>query len=423
MRGAGERMDRVGLETPLRLPCGLDLKNRLAKAPLTEGLADELNRATPRHVRLYRAWAEGGAALVVTGNVQVDRRHLERPGNVVIDALRPETAESLAALRDYAAAGTANGAALLMQINHPGRQTPRRVCAEPVAPSAVPLNLPASAFAPPRALEAAEIEAIRERFVHTAVVARDTGFSGVQVHAAHGYLLSQFLSPLANRRDDSWGGSLANRARLLLDVVRAIRARCGPKFAIAAKLNSSDFQQGGFSDDECLDVVRWLGEAGLDLLEISGGTYEQPSMMGVGVGRGVEPVRESTARREAYFLDYAERIRAVASMPLMLTGGFRSRTAMADALRAGACDLIGLGRPMCVEPDLPNRLLSGDAHRAVAWESTIRPAKAGLGWFCLQLLRLGDGLPPDTALAGEQAMAAYVANEDATADRLVDRPD
>jgi 2,4-dienoyl-CoA reductase-like NADH-dependent reductase (Old Yellow Enzyme family) len=414
------------LAEPLKLPNGVVLKNRIGKAPLTEGLADEMNRATARHVSLYGKWAEGGAAVVVTGNVQVDRRYLERPGNVVIDgglgdgegARKGGSGGGLDALRAYARAGTAHGTQLWMQISHPGRQTPRRVCDHPVAPSAVPLALPESAFAHPRAMTAEEVADVPRRFAHTAAVAREAGFTGVQIHAAHGYLLSQFLTPLVNKREDRWGGGLAARAGLLLEVVRSVRQATAPGFCISVKLNSSDFQQGGFSNEECLQVVQWLGEASVDLIEISGGNYERPAMMGSGA-------KESTVKREAYFLDYARLIKQAAAtssrVPIMLTGGFRTRAAMEGALAEGACDVIGLGRPMCVDTDLPHRLLNGETDRAEAYEDRIVPAKAGLGWFCLQLIAHGDGRDPDRAMSGDDAIKGYVANEEKTAAALVGR--
>jgi 2,4-dienoyl-CoA reductase-like NADH-dependent reductase (Old Yellow Enzyme family) len=412
------------LDAPLALPCGATLPNRLCKAALTEGLADAMNHATVRHERLYRAWSAGGAGLVVTGNVQIDRRYLERPGNVVIDGGATGGDEGLDALRRYAAAGTVGGNHLWMQLNHPGRQTPTHVCAEPLAPSAVPLlNHSAAQFAPPRAMREDEIEDVVRRWAHAAAVARETGFTGIQVHAAHGYLLSQFLSPVANRRTDAWGGALANRARLLREVLRACRSAVGADFPIGVKLNSSDFQQGGFGADECLQVVRWLGEDGVDLLELSGGSYESPTMMGAKL-RGPDaerPVSDSTRRREAYFLEYAAAMRGAASMPVMVTGGFRTRAAMDEALAGGALDMIGLGRPLCVDTDLPRRLLAGDCTEAVAYERGIDPPKAGLAWFCLQLLRLGDGLEPDRALDGATAMARYAENEASTARGLVGR--
>ncbi|MDF3073639.1 MAG: NADH:flavin oxidoreductase [Alphaproteobacteria bacterium] len=407
-------MATLTLASPLTLPCGAVLKNRFGKAPLTEGLADELNRATARHEALYGRWAQGGAGLVVTGNVQVDRRYLERPGNVVIDGNG-----GFEELKAYAKAGTQNGTHLFMQINHPGRQTPRRICEEPIAPSAVKLrNLPETAFAPPRAMTANEVEDVIFRFVNVAVVAREAGFTGVQIHAAHGYLISQFLTPLVNQRTDQWGGSLENRARLLLTIVREMRQAVGPDFPISVKLNSSDFQQGGFSNADCLQVVRWLEEAGLDLLEISGGNYEEPSMMGSKTSEGAA-VADSTVRREAYFMDYAEQIRTVSKVPLMVTGGFRSRAAMEAALASGALDVIGLGRPMCVETDLPARILAGGD--GTAWEKSIKPAKAGLAWFCLALIAHGDGKTPNTSLTGPEAIELYLKNEEATAVKLRDR--
>jgi 2,4-dienoyl-CoA reductase-like NADH-dependent reductase (Old Yellow Enzyme family) len=410
-------MSDITLASPLTLPNGIIVKNRFGKAPLTEGLSDAWNRATARHVSLYGRWAAGGAGVVVTGNVQIDRRYLERPGNVVIDG--PQSAEAMATLRAYAEAGTANDTILLMQISHPGRQTPRRVCEDPVAPSAVPLALPESAFAKPRALTGDEVDDIIARFRHTASIARQAGFSGVQVHSAHGYLLSQFLTPLVNQRDDRWGGALEARASLLLEVVRGVRAECGPDFVISVKLNSSDFQQGGFDSADSLRVVGWLEEAGVDLLEISGGNYEEPSMMGSKTSEGSE-VSDSTVKREAYFLDYAEQIRSVTKVPLMVTGGFRTRAAMEAALDSGALDMIGLGRPMCVETDAPNRLLAG-AESVGAYERTIKPAKAGLGWFALNLIRHGDGKDPDTEMTGGDAITAYLENEEATADMLEGR--
>jgi len=426
-------MTLVDLDTPLDLPCGQRIANRLCKAALTEGLADPYNRATERHDHLYRLWSQGGAGLIITGNVQVDRTHLERPGNVVIDENG-----GIARLRAYAAAGTSAGNHLWMQINHPGRQTPEALNPNPLAPSAVQLEVPGGGFGMPRAATEAEIRDIIRRFAHVAAVARDSGFTGVQVHAAHGYLISQFLSPIANRRSDPWGGSLENRARFLLEVVGAVRSAVGADFPVAVKLNSADFQAGGFTTAEARQVVKWLGEAGIDLLELSGGTYEQLVMIGAGTAPASEaPIRESTRRREAYFLDSAALLRPVATMPFMVTGGFRTAEGMRAALSAGSTDLIGLGRPMCVEPDLPGRLLSGQAVRGPAWEHLLRLEPTALdpltdpdlarqietwgkqGWFCLQLLRLGAGLAPDLDMSVFEAFNAYMENEAGTAARLV----
>lgn len=421
----------ASIATPLALPCGAVLKNRLAKAAMTEGLADAHNRATARHVRLYRRWAEGGAAMLLTGNVQVDRRCLERPGNVAIDG--PQSREALDALKAFAAAGTVDNTHLWMQISHAGRQTPAAVNKEPLAPSAVPLAMPGGQFGTPRAMREEEILDVVKRFAFAAETARATGFTGVQIHAAHGYLISEFLSPDVNRRTDAWGGSLENRARLLLEVVRATRQAVGADYPIAVKLNSADFQRGGFSHDEAIRVASWLDGAGIDLLEISGGTYEQPRL----IGRDdltlhpekAETRRESTIAREAYFLDYARDIRKAVTMPLMVTGGFRSAAGMNAALASGTMDVVGLARPLCVETDAPARLLSGATAHLPAFETTLRIGPGILGphsrlalfkalngwgqqgWFCLQLLRLGDGKDPDTKLGVFKAFRTYARHE------------
>jgi len=428
----------VTINDELKLPCGVTLKNRLSKAAMTEGLGDPQNRATQRHVNLYRRWAEGGAGMLLTGNVQVDRRYMERPGNVAIDG--PQSNEAIAALRNWAEAGTANNTQLWMQISHAGRQTPSSVAKEPVGPSDIALEMPGSQFGKPRALNVAEIEDVIKRFAHAASVARDTGFSGVQVHGAHGYLISEFLSPDVNNRTDEWGGSLENRARLLLETVRAVRVSVGPDFPVSVKLNSADFQKGGFSHEDSLQVAKWLNDASVDLLEVSGGTYEQPRMGGYD-DMTLNPSRsekrsESTIAREAYFLDYAKDIRAVTTMPLMVTGGFRSTEGMNAALASGEMDMVGLGRPLCVDAQVPNKLLSGAMTETPAFEKTLKIGPGWLGphspfaivkglngwgqqsWFCLQILRMGDGQEPNTALGVFKAFRDYAKNEAKTAGAL-----
>jgi len=346
------------LDARLTLPCGAILPNRLVKAAMTEGLATTNGVPSEALCRLYRIWAAGGAGLLLTGNVIVDADHLERPGNVVIDG-SPEPARQ-AALAHWADAATSGGNTAWVQLSHAGRQTMKKVNPHPKAPSAVKLGLPGGQFGEPVAMTTAEVEALPERFAAAAAAVQEAGFGGVQVHAAHGYLLSEFLSPRSNYRDDDYGGSLENRARLLLDIVQAIRSSTGPTFAVAVKLNSADFQRGGFAFEDSVQVARWLEDAGVDLIEVSGGTYEQPRLLGVD---GLEPaeeqvVAESTRAREAYFVDFAVAMRSTLQIPLMVTGGFRTRMAMQQALASGI-DLIGLGRPLCVQTDAPARLLAG----------------------------------------------------------------
>ena len=349
------------IERPLTLPCGASLPNRLCKAAMTEGLADPLGQATPALTQLYGLWSDGGAGLLLSGNVQIDGDHLERPGNVIIDSEPGE--EAMSALRRWAEAGTRGGNHFWAQISHAGRQCQKMVNPHPKAPSAVKLGLPGGQFGEPVAMSEADIEAVIAGFARCARVLKNAGFTGVQLHAAHGYLLSQFLSPRSNQREDQWGGSLENRARALLESVRAVRDAVGPSFPVGVKLNSADFQRGGFDFEESLQVAKWLEAESVDLLEISGGTYEQPRLLNVD---GIEPVEDqsvkaSTKAREAYFVDFAQARRKELTMPLMVTGGLRRLDAMEDALASGSADVVGIGRPLCGMPKAMSELLAGAA--------------------------------------------------------------
>ncbi len=347
------------LAQPLTLPCGAVLPNRISKAAMTEGLATPEGVPTPELELLYGMWSDGGSGMLLSGNIQVDKEHLERPGNVVID--RKPNKAMRSALARWAAAATRNGNHFWAQISHAGRQTQKIVNSNPKAPSAVKLGLPGGQFGEPVPLTKTEIKTIVRRFGICAAACKDAGFTGVQIHSAHGYLLSQFLSPRSNLRTDDYGGDLANRTRALLEVVASVRAAVGPEFPVAVKLNSADFQKGGFAFEDSLQVVQWLEKAGVDLIEISGGTYEQPKLLGL---QGMEEeekqnVAESTQQREAYFVDFAKAMQAKVNIPLMVTGGFRQRSVMEQALETGSADLIGIGRPMCVMTDAPKQLLAG----------------------------------------------------------------
>ncbi|MBO6504323.1 MAG: NADH:flavin oxidoreductase/NADH oxidase family protein [Kordiimonadaceae bacterium] len=347
------------LAQELSLPCGAVLKNRLSKAAMTEGLATPDGRPTPELERLYGIWSDGGAGMLLSGNIIVDKDHLERPGNVVIE--QEPDADMAKRLKSWATAATRNGNHFWAQISHGGRQTQKLVNANPKSSSDVTLALPGGQFGKPSPLSKEEITDLVNRWAIASKACKDAGFTGVQIHGAHGYLISQFLSPRVNLRDDEYGGSLENRARFLLEIVAAVRAVVGPDFPISVKLNSADFQKGGFDFEDSLKVVQWLEKASVDLIEISGGTYEQPKLMG---SEGVEPedvqkVAPSTAAREAYFIDFANAMRDKVNVPLMVTGGFRSRAAMEQAIESGAADVVGLGRPLCVVTDAPQKLLGG----------------------------------------------------------------
>jgi 2,4-dienoyl-CoA reductase-like NADH-dependent reductase (Old Yellow Enzyme family) len=382
------------LESPFRLPCGLTVSNRIVKAAMTERLADVAGRPGGGHVRLFHRMAEGGAGMLLTGNVVVDGAHLEGFGNAIL-----EHDSALPDFLRWAVAGRATGGAIIMQLNHPGRQAMRLVTEHPLAPSAVALA--SRFFAMPRALREPEILDIIARFATSARLAERAGFSGVEIHAAHGYLLSQFLSPKANRRTDRWGGSVENRARIVLEIIGAIRAGVSSSFALGIKINAGDFIKGGLEPADTRATLRLLDGRGVDFVEVSGGTFERNVSFGDGLPR-------STREREGYFVELAQDARQATRIPLIVTGGLRSREGMERALRDGACDLVGLARPLAIEPDLPRRLLDGSAARAREIALEVPPGPRGqlaeLMWYRAQLERLAGGREPDLRASPNRAL-------------------
>nr|WP_059392229.1 NADH:flavin oxidoreductase/NADH oxidase family protein [Pseudomonas toyotomiensis] len=386
---------------PLHLPNGSVIPNRLAKAAMEENLADAEHAPGPTLIRLYRAWAKGGAGLIITGNVMVDRHALTGPAGVVL-----EDDTHLPRFRAWAAASRSYGAQAWLQINHPGRQLMASLGQPALGPSAIPVDIPglSKLFVQPQALDERQIEQIIQRYVTTADLAERAGFTGVQIHAAHGYLFSQFLSPLSNCRSDGWGGSLENRARILLRTVEAVRAQVAPQFCVAVKLNSADFQRGGFEVGDAEAVVKMLAERAVDLVELSGGSYESPAMQG-------QTRDGSTLAREAYFLEFAERIGQVASMPIMVTGGVRRRAVAERVIERGVA-MVGMATALAIEPGLPARWRAGDDIAVppvvVSWKNRALAAAATQAVVKKQLVLLGSGKPsnaqtsPLLALVGSQ---------------------
>ncbi|GAA5020815.1 NADH:flavin oxidoreductase/NADH oxidase family protein [Streptomyces siamensis] len=375
------------LFSPLPLRSGQVLGNRIAKAAMEENMAGEGQVPDRQLTGLYRRWTAGGTGLLITGNVMVHAEALTGPGGVVLDHSAP-----LKPFTDWARAGKAGGAAMWMQINHPGRQIQADMPGVVWGPSAVGVDLGkhSSRFGRPVAMTPEQIDATVTRFAVTAHRAEKAGFDGVEIHAAHGYLLSQFLSPLVNQRTDAWGGSLENRARMLLDVVRAVRAAVSPSFAVAVKLNSADFQRGGFDADDARQVIGMLDPLGVDLVELSGGSYESPAM----TGRRAD---SRTQAREAYFLDLATDLVRSSPLPLMLTGGITRRETAEKVLDSGVA-LVGMGTALAVTPDLPNRWrLDREADRqmrAVTWSDKALASAASMAQVRHQMRRIARGSDP-----------------------------
>lgn len=276
-----------------------------------------------------------------------------------------------------------------MQINHPGRQVMADMGGEAWAPSAVPLEMGkhSKLFAQPTAMSQEQIQEVIERFAATAYAAEQAGFTGVEIHAAHGYLISQFLSPLTNKRTDQWGGSLANRTRLLLEVIQTVRERVSPGFSVAVKLNSADFQRGGFSQDDAKQVILLLNEESVDLVELSGGSYESPAMQG-------KTADGRTLAREAYFLEFARDLAAIARMPVMTTGGIARKSVAQQVLDSGVA-VAGIATALAVVPDLPLQWKTGKEPHAlpkpVEWKNQMMAALARMALVTRRLRALGNG--------------------------------
>jgi 2,4-dienoyl-CoA reductase-like NADH-dependent reductase (Old Yellow Enzyme family) len=375
------------LFSPLSLRSGQVLNNRIAKAAMEENMAGDGQLPDKELFGLYRHWAKGGTGLLVTGNVMVHAEALTGPAGVVLDEAAP-----LEPFIEWAEAAKSGGGAIWMQINHPGRQIGSDMPGVVWGPSAVAVDLGkhSSRFGKPVAMTPEQIQATVTRYAVTARRAEQAGFDGVEVHAAHGYLLSQFLSPLVNKRTDRWGGSLENRARMLLDVVRAVRAAVSPSFAVAVKLNSADFQRGGFDADDARQVIAMLEPLGVDLVELSGGSYESPAMSG-------RPADARTRAREAYFLDLAKDLVGTSPLPLMLTGGITRRETAERVLDSGVA-IVGMGTALAVTPDLPDRWRQGreaDAQlRQVSWSDKALASAAGMAQVRHQMRRIARGSRP-----------------------------
>ena len=373
--------------SPLTLPNGTVLPNRLAKAAMEENMAVTGHLPGDEMFNLYEQWANGGTGLFITGNVMIDHRAMTGPGGIALELNTP-----IAPFKKWAAAAQKNGGHIWMQINHPGRQVYAALGGKVLSPSDVALDMGkhSKLFGQPKAMSEKEIQEVIERFAITAKKAVEAGFNGVQIHAAHGYLLSQFLSPLCNLRTDQWGGSLDNRARLLMEVVKAVQASVPKNTAIAVKLNSADFQRGGFDSEDALQVIKKLGELNIDLVEVSGGSYESPAMQGnTSDGR--------TLAREAYFLSFAKDIAQQATMPIMTTGGI-TRLAIAQQVIDEGVQMVGLGRALAFSPSLPNLWKKAPSTQAtlpnITWKNKTMAGVATIAITKRQLQRMGKGKQP-----------------------------
>ena len=333
------------LFTPITLPNGTTIKNRFFKSAMSEGMGTREFQPKKNIATLYKRWAEGGTGLIITGNIMVDPKGTAEPGNIVFDKN-----SNMEILKNWAKQGQQHGAKVMVQLNHPGKQVPKTIAKETVAPSAVPLgNGLNKLFSTPRALTTSEVEELVQKFVTSAKVAKEVGFSGVQIHAAHGYLISQFLSPHDNIRTDKYGGSLENRMRFLKEIYLGMREELGRDFPIGIKINSTDFKEDGLTEEDSLKTIIELANLGLDFVEISGGTYERPAMMGA----------TSKSTNQVFFAEYSKKLKQKIEIPVVVTGGIRSINAMNTLLNDNTTDFIGIARPLTIDPNIPNKIKQG----------------------------------------------------------------
>ena len=372
---------------PLVLPSGLRLNNRIVKAAMEENMATQLQQPGDDIFNLYESWSKGEMGAIITGNVMVDPHAMTGPGGIALHA-----ASDLSTFKKWATLSKQHDVKIIMQINHPGRQTFKNLGGKTMAPSSTALSLGkhSSMFAKPIAMTQADIQDVIVQFITTAKKAQEAGFDGVQIHAAHGYLLSQFLSPLVNKRTDEWGGELVNRSRLLLDIVSGVKEAVQDTFSVSVKLNSADFQRGGFDTDDAIFVVQQLEDTNIDFVELSGGSYEAPAMQ----GRSAD---EKTLGREAYFLEFAKSIAQRTKLKIMTTGGI-TRLPIANQVISEHIDMVGIASAMAFSPDLAKQWKNSPNvvgyTPKVNWKNKTLSALATMALVRRQLQRAGKGKAP-----------------------------
>ncbi|MGF1700850.1 NADH:flavin oxidoreductase/NADH oxidase family protein [Photobacterium makurazakiensis] len=352
----------------LALPCGVIIKNRLMKSAMSDSLADGEGNPTEAQIRLYERWAEGGIGLSVVGEVQVDPRFPEKPGNLVLDEK-----SNLKALRVLTSRASINNAHIWPQLGHAGG-----LAYQPLSQPKGPSALKVGEFQCSGMTEK-EVAQLPDIYAKAAIIAKEAGFTGVQIHAGHGFLLSQFLSPLFNRRKDQYGGSIKARSQIVVEIIERVRCAVGCTFPIGIKMNTSDLLDGGLTQEDALKVVRILDQTSIDLIELSGGSYFP----------GAESSSDS-ASSGPYFVNFAEKARHLTNIPLIVTGGFKTREQVVDTLHSGVVNLVGLGRALILRPELPNAWIKGE-DITLDFPIFKSPPRGGVtAWYTMLLTAIGN---------------------------------
>jgi len=350
---------------------GMWLANRMIRSATWEGMCDPDGTATAKLAGYYAKLARGGVGLLITGYAFIRPDGKQLPGMMGV-----HDDSVMGRLRDLADAVHREGGKICMQLVHCGGQTTSSVAGTtPVAPSAV--QLPQYPELPGELVHGDVGELIR-LFGEGARRAREAGFDAVQLHAAHGYLVNQFLSPLANRREDEYGGTAENRRRFLLEAYRSVRAAVGARFPVLVKLNGSDHLEGGLEIDEAVVAAKALDEDGVDAIEVSGGTAASGDRT---------PVRQKldTREQEAYNLPLAARVKNAVGCPVIVVGGLKSYEVVEGIVRREEADYVAFARPLIREPDLPRRWESGDESRArcISCNGCFKPGLKERGIYCV----------------------------------------
>lgn len=364
----------MGVFDPITIN-GMTVRNRFVRSATWEGMAEPDGRATPKLEAAMAALAAGGVGLVISSHAYVEKRGQAGPWQLGAHAAAMEPGLARLSRAVHAAGGR-----FVVQLAHAGCRADPELTGEPCVGPSVPSNPKAP---PCREMKPDDLARLEAAFGEAASLCRDAGVDGVQIHSAHGYGLSQFLSPLTNRRSGAYGGSLENRARLLLEVLGAIRGRVGNDYPVLAKINSEDFTDGGFTREESLQVGQWLEEAGLDALEISGGTLDSFPRSSIRVG--AFPLPEG----EAWYRETATAMKEKLSIPVILVGGIRSIETAEALVDSGTADMVSLSRPLIREPGLVARWQSGDRapSACVSDNACFVTARKGEGISCLTKAR------------------------------------
>lgn len=355
---------------------GMRIRNRFVRSATAEGLAAPDGSVTDRLEALIAALAKGEVGLVISSHAYVEKR-----GQAGLGQMGVHTPAMEAGVARLARGVHAHGGRFVVQMAHAGCRADPALSGEPaVGPSAG--EGPAGPTC--RAMTAAELGGLQAAFGTAAALCREAGADGVQIHAAHGYGQSQFLAPRTNRRQDAYGGSLDNRARMLLETVAAIRGRVGRDYPLLVKLNCEDFIEGGLTAAESRQVAAWLEAAGVDAVELSGGTLDSGRLAPVRPGRFAIP------EGEAWYREQARALRASGvGLPLLLVGGMRSLETAEAIVASGTADMVSLSRPLIREPGLVARWHAGDhaPSGCVSDNLCFVPLRRGEGISCLTEVR------------------------------------